>query len=47
MEMLNISVVPMAASEKTLAAAAVAEFRGPERRTLCEWLVPMATAERL
>lgn len=41
----NISVVPMAASEKMLAMAAEAEFRRPQRRTLCERLVPMATAE--
>lgn len=34
----------MAASEKMLATTAVAEFRGPERRTLCKRIVPMATA---
>lgn len=40
----SVSVVPMAASEKMLATTAVAEFRGPERRTLCKRMVPMATA---
>lgn len=37
----------MAASEKMLAATAVAEFRAPERRTFCKKMVPTATAECL
>lgn len=39
--------VPMAASEKALAAGRRGGVQGPQRRALCEWPVPMATTRPL
>jgi hypothetical protein len=37
----------MAAYEKALAAGNGGGMQGPQRRALCEWLVPMATTGHL